>query len=150
MKHADPLEKVRADVQKYGWHCLHVYPRQGEEGVGFTYTIGLNQSLQHADVAIFGLDREKSHRILSDCVETIRAGNAPPLNVPVADVVANDVKVVFKLARPDRLDRCFGTAIRYYADEPFDVVVMFWPNKSGKYPWDESSLAQNEGLGVVV
>jgi hypothetical protein len=34
-------EKVANDIRDYGWHCLHVAPREGEEGASFSYTIGL-------------------------------------------------------------------------------------------------------------
>jgi hypothetical protein len=149
MEHIDPLAKCRADVQKYGWHCLHVYPSIGEEGVGFSYTIGLNETLSHPDIAIFGLDRSKSHQILGDCVETIRSGGSLPLNVPVPGVLANGIEVTFRPVNPERLDRCFGTALRYYAKKPVEVIVLFWPNKNGQFPWQASSALQEEGLRVI-
>jgi hypothetical protein len=143
------LGKVRSDIQQYGWHCLHVYPRVGEEGVGFTYTIGLSESFQLPEIAIFGLDRDKSHAILSSCVDDIRGGIRYPLDVPLTDVVAKDVPVIFRAVRPELLDKCFGTAIRYYGKEPFQAVVMFWPTKEGRFPWELSSSSQEEGARVV-
>lgn len=149
MGRAEADSKVRADVQKYGWHCLHVYPRAGEEGIGFTYTIGLNESLDHPDIAIFGLDRDKSHQILSSCVDDIRNGTRYAVDVPLTQVVGGDVPVIFKAVRPDLAGRCFGTAVRYYGNKSPRVLVMFWPTRDGAFPWELSSSTQAEGLHVV-
>jgi len=143
------MAKVRNDVERYGWHCLHVYPREGEDGVGFTYTIGLEKTLGHPEIAIFGLDRETSHKILADCVDEIRSGTQRPLDEPVVGVVGGDVPVMFRAVRDDRLGDCFGTAIRFYANQTFRAVVMFWPTKSGKWPWEIEDSLQSEGAHVV-
>lgn len=57
--------QVTRDIREYGWHCLHVLPRAGEEGVGFTYTIGLIESYDHPELMIFGLGREREHIVSS-------------------------------------------------------------------------------------
>ena len=133
MADAAVLAKVHADIERFGWHCLHVYPRQGEVGVGFTYTIGLAGTFNKPEIAIFGLDRKTSHAILNDCVESIRRGDTFPMDAPVSEVVAGDIKVQFKRVRQDRLDKCFGTAIRYYGKHKFDAMVLFWPNRAGGF-----------------
>ena len=150
MSEAAAMAKVSADIERFGWHCLHVYPRQGEEGVGFSYTIGLTETLDHAEIAIFGLDRDKSHAILCDCVEAIRAGTRYPLDVPVADVLARDIRVQFKRAHTNQLRKYFGTATRHYGSRTFEVSVMFWPNRDGLFPWETSEPSvQREALDVV-
>ena len=128
---------------------MHVYPHAGEDGVGFTYTIGLWQTFGHPEIAVFGLARDTSHKILSDCVDTIRVAGRYPLETPVIDVVANGIPVIFKAVRPDRLENCFGTAMRYYSGKSFEAVVLFWPNKQEVFPWDAPSSLQEEGLGIV-
>lgn len=143
------MAKVGGDVERFGWHCLHVYPRVGQEGIGFTYTIGLTATLAHPEIAIFGLDRDRSHRILADCVRDIRNGTRYPLDQPIKDVVGGNVPVIFRTVKPEHLADCFGTAIRYYGRTPFTATVMFWPTREGRWPWEVAGSIQKEGLDVV-
>ena len=144
------IAKMRSDVQAYGWHCLSVHPREGEDGAHFTYTIGLTETLQHPEIMIFGLSNKVSHGILTDCVQMIRNGAAFQPNVEYADVVGGDYKVVFKQVRKECLPEYFGAAVRYYEGKGFSGLVMFWPDKASLFPWqEETSTAQREALNVV-
>jgi hypothetical protein len=148
MKPAD--KKVADDIQQYGWHCLSVAPRVGEEGASFTYTIGLAASFKHPELMIFGLADDKSHTILCECVNMIKGGTCFPTNEPVSDVVAGDIKVIFKPIRKDRFGEYLGTAIRYYGHRNFDAYVLFWPDKENHFVWESSNLSlQEEALNVV-
>jgi hypothetical protein len=142
--------KVAADVETYGWHCLHVLPRDGEEGAPFTYTIGLTRTFDHPEIAIFGLSREKAHAILNDCATDIRAGTRYTTDAPLADVIGGGVRVQFKRVKADHMRDYFGTAVRYYGQREFEVWIMFWPNREGAFPWNGfDSPSQAEALAVV-
>jgi hypothetical protein len=142
--------KVADDVKKYGWHCLHVSPRLGEVGASFTYTIGLVASCAHPEVMIFGLERQKSHAILSECVDMIKSGTRFPVDQPVPDVLARNFHVVFKPIRKDCFAEYLGTAIRYYGHRNFEAYVLFWPDKDSHFVWESESLSlQAEALNIV-
>jgi hypothetical protein len=150
MGSASVLAKVAADIERFGWHCLSVAPRMGESGASFTYTIGLWQTLHHAELAIFGLAAKTSHGILSDCVTAIRSGVSYPLNTPVVDVVAGNYRVEFKRARSESFREYFGTATRYYGTKPFEVNVIFWPDRDGRFRWETHTPGlQEEALHVI-
>ncbi len=137
-------------IREFGWQCLRVSPREGDEGTPFTYTIGLTETLQHPELAIFGLSRDTSHAILSDCVNAIRNGTEYPIDTPVAGVVSGDWLVQFREVRPEKLDDYFGTAARYYGKKKFRVLIMFWQNKSRKFPWEtDVESIQKEAMNVV-
>jgi hypothetical protein len=147
---ASVLSKIVRDVAQFGWHCLHVYPRTGEAGIGFTYTIGLGATFGRPEIAIFGLSREISHAILSDCVTSIRNGSPFPLEIPIAGVVSGDYMVQFRSVRPHKLEDCFGAAMRFYRDKPFSATVLFWQNKQYLFPWESAAPSvQAEGLALV-
>jgi len=150
MSKSSAQAKVASDIAEYGWHCLHVAPREGEEGVSFTYSIGFVETFGHPEIAIFGLKRETAHAILSDCAADIRAGTRYETDVPIAGVVGGEVRVQFKRVRSEQMHEYFGTATRHYGHSNFAVWVMFWPTKEGAFPWDgtESSL-QAEALSVI-
>jgi len=144
------VTKMRSDVQHFGWHCLSVHPRDGEAGAQFTYTIGLSETFAHPEIMIFGLDGKVAHGILSDCVEMIRKGAAFQPEVEYAGVIGGDYKVMFKVVRKDFLPEYFGAAVRFYGNRDFDGLVLFWPDKRGRFPWQEAvSSAQREALDIV-
>lgn len=143
-------KKVADDVDKYGWHCLHISPRQGEEGASFSYTIGLVASYGHPELMIFGLGREKSHGVLSECVAMIKGGRRFTVDEPVTDVLARDLPVVFKSIRKECFSEYLGIAIRYYDHRDFEAYVLFWPDAESRFVWESKKLsAQMEALKVV-
>lgn len=144
------VTKMRADVQRFGWHCLSVHPRAGESGSQFSYTIGLSETFAHPEIMIFGLDSKVSHGILSDCVEMIRNGTAFSPDIDYPGVIGGDYKVMFKLVRKDCLPEYFGAAVRFYSEQDFHGLVMFWPDQHHRFPWQEAgSTAQREALDIV-
>ena len=144
------MAKMKADIQKFGWHCLSVFPTQDEEGEIFTYTVGLTETFGHPEIMIFGLNKDTAHGILTDCVEIIRSGNVFLSDEEYSNVIGGGFKVVFKQVKPECLSEYFGMAGRYYGGGDFSGLVMFWPNKNHRFPWDEPDLAvQREALTIV-
>jgi hypothetical protein len=90
--------KVRTDVDKFGWHCLNVWPSKGEDGPAFSYTIGL--TFGHPEVMVFGLE-DKAHGILSECVGLVRNGKKLIANTPNAEVLSGGYDVIFKPVRQE-------------------------------------------------
>jgi hypothetical protein len=144
------MAKLRSDVEAFGWHCLSVHPRAGDDGAHFTYTIGLTETFEHPEIMIFGLGSKVSHQILTDCVELIREGKGFLPDLEYQGVIGGGYKVVFKTMKPRFLSEYFGTAERYYNGRPFVGLVMFWPDKEHRFPWQEKNTAgQREALSAV-
>lgn len=144
------LSKVSADIERYGWQCMSALPLAGEQGGGFAYTIGLTETLQHPEIAIFGLRAAVGHSILTGLVDEIRGGTRHAPDLPVAGLLANGFRVQFRRGRPDRVRTCFGVAAHYYQDEDFEMVIMFWPDRQGLFPWESSTpSSQAEALDLV-
>jgi len=141
--------KVRADVDKFGWHCLNVWPEKGNDHPAFSYTIGLTESYEHPEIMVFGLD-EKAHGILNECVQLVRNGNKLVANAPNADVLSGGYDVVFKPIRKECFADYLGTAVRFYGSRPFQALVLFWPNKEGRFPWEiHGQTLQAEALNII-
>jgi hypothetical protein len=150
MKENDPNSRIRANIDQYGWHCLNVWPRVGDdEHTAFSYTIGLTESYGHPEIMIFGLG-DKAHGILNECANLIKKGARFVPNDPNPDVLTGDYRVIFRPVRKECFPEYLGTALRYYGKRPFEAFVLFWPNKEHKYPWEypERNL-QAEALNVV-
>lgn len=150
MKRKDPNATVREHIKQYGWHCLNVWPRVGdEEHTAFSYTIGFTESYEHPEIMIFGLG-DKAHGILNQCATLIKKGTRFIEGEPNGDVLSGDFKVLFKPVRKDCFGEYLGTALRYYGERPFEALVLFWPNKEHQFPWETPEPGvQAEALHVV-
>ncbi len=149
MKDKNPDAKVRADIARYGWHCLNVWPQQGDERPGFSYTIGLSESYGHPEIMIFGLG-DKAHGILAECANLVMKGTRFVPDEPSPDVLDGGYWVVFKPVRKDCFPEYLGTALRYYGKTPFEAFVLFWPDKAHRFPWEHAGQSlQAEALSVV-
>jgi hypothetical protein len=99
---------------------------------------------------IFGLERDKSHAILTTCVNMIQAGTRFPTNERVGDVLARDFNVMFKPVRSEHFGEYLGTAIRYYGHRDFHAYVLFWPDKENRFVWESEELSlQAEAASIV-
>jgi len=146
----DPLEKTQSDIKQYGWQCMHIAPRVGDTGSHFTYSIGLYETYKHPEIMIFGLANDTAHGVLSECVKMIKNGTRFPTEQPVMDVLAGDFEVIFKPVKSELFDEYLGIATDYYGERSFDALVLFWPDKNHKFPWESEELAsQSEALNLV-
>ena len=145
----DSNAKVRSDIEQYGWHCLNVRSQVGDDRPGFSYTIGLTETYSHPEIMVFGLG-DKAHGILAECAALVKKGASFIPNVLNDDVLDGNYQVIFKPVRKECFPEYLGTACRFYAGRPFEALVMFWPNKELKFPWEYSQPSvQGEALHVV-
>ncbi len=67
------IESIRENIQKHGWQCQYVFDANGEKEE-FSYSIGFEESFDHPEIMIFGLERETMHSILSDIASDLKEG----------------------------------------------------------------------------
>lgn len=146
----DADAKLRADIEKFGWVCLNVWPdKDDDRQTAFSYTIGLVASHGHPEIMVFGLG-DKAHGILAECANLIKQGVRFVAGQTSCDVLAGDCRVAFKAVRKDCFDEYVGTAVRCHGTREFDALVLFWPDKSGQFPWETPAPgAQAEALNIV-
>ena len=128
-------EKLLADVERYGWHCLHVH----DEGqVPFwTFTIGLFQSWKHSELVVFGLPDTVAHDVLTDVVERIRGGHRFESGRLYQDVFDDSVPARFVEVDHLAYSQFLGYAQWFYETETgFPVLQLVWPDNGGRFPWE--------------
>ena len=142
---------VATDIKRYGWHCLHVSPALGEKGCVFTYSIGFAKPYGAPEIAVFGMQQEKAHSLLSECATLLRNGYVIRFDVEDPNVLAGDYNVIFRPVRPAYRGEYFGTAMRYYADKAFTAAVMFLPDRQHRFPWEAGYdyVPVDEALAIV-
>lgn len=128
----DPERKVIADVEQYGWHCLHVLG--GEDTPQFSYTIGLQYTWSHPELIVVGLPPDVAHGILGLMVDALKTGTPIALDRPT-DALLEDLPCVFVPVPKERYAEWVGFARWYYEGNDFELVQIVWPNREGHFPW---------------
>lgn len=139
-----PEEKIINDIQKYGWHTIHIL--EDERGEKYSYTIGLTDSFNHPEIAISGLNPDTCSQIFDGIVESIKQGFEYVIDQEYDDILEG-CNCIFKLIDSSRYDDLFGRSIEYYKGKTFNVFQLFYPDKDNNFPWDnEYSLTIQEVL----
>lgn len=128
----DSERKVLADVEEFGWHCVHIHTEHGLPE--FTFTVGLYRSFTHPELIIFGLPSTTAHRILSIAADAVRSGAPLDLSKPT-DALLNSYTCCFAEVPKDQYYEHVGCARWYYEGDDFPLYQVVWPSKSGLFPW---------------
>jgi len=141
---------LRNDIATYGWHSLHIFP-DNEDQDRFTYTIGLSESYNGPEVAIFGLDRERSHELLGICAKLLSEDEKIKTGCLDDRFLKGGYKVIFREIIKEAFPEYLGTAVRYFGSQDFRAVVMFLPDAEGKFPWEAGYryVRVDEALKIV-
>lgn len=142
-------EKVKENIDKYGWQYQFVFDPDGEKP-DFAYSIGFEESYNHPEIMIFGLKRETMHIILGDIAEEIKNGKFFETNKKIGDVISGDYEVIFK-PLIESLHSKYAGAATYYYKKPIRIYVMFWPDKNNILPTESNCelTTQDEALKIV-
>lgn len=142
--------KIAANIEQYGWHCLHIGSSKEDEQP-FSYSVGFVESFGAPEVLVFGLSQEKAHSLLSMCAELLQEGHELRPNEENSSILAGEYKVMFRPVKQQFFGKYLGTAIRYYGHSDFEAMVMFLPDKKHHFPWQAEYSGANatEPLGLV-
>lgn len=130
---------VLAKVEKFGWHCTSVIPRGGENTPRFTYSVGLYQSYSQPEFIIFGLESKVAYSLLDALADAAAAGAMYPLDKPCSELIKGYDCVFVEVPRHRFNDYVFS-ALWFYAEVQFPLYQLVWPDKDGRYPWNEAYL----------
>ena len=74
-----------------------------------------------------------------------------PVETPVPDILGDSFMPLFRVIDRSSYDNYLGQAVDYYGGDEFEALVLFWPDKAGKYIWDSEKLSdQSEALEICV
>jgi len=132
----DRVAEFRADVATYGWIVIKVSANAAPDP-DFAYSIGLFQSFGHPEVILVGLPLEIAHTIINDVGGAIRAGGRFTAG-SVSEQFLEGYNVTFRTVPVYQYGAYLGWGCRYYANEPFPVLQLIFPDRSGRWPWHEA------------
>jgi hypothetical protein len=132
----DAGEKTFIDnVRTHGWAATHVV--EDNEGVGFSYTTGFWHKFRAPELVLFSLPIEVAHQILWNFFNNLEKGQRFSDNVPVSEVLEG-YDVVLRTVAKERYPDFLGWNRWFYGGDHFQAQQLFFPDKSGQFPWDAS------------
>lgn len=139
--------KLISDVKKFGWSCIGIAP-EGNTGP-FAFTVGLEQTYGHPELAIFGLSREVAHHIFANAVHLIKKGRKFVAGTTTGDLLERfDCEMVEVPKAAYR--EYFGFANWFYEGDGYRMTQIAWPDKSGLFPWQPGVHPQANALQPVL
>lgn len=144
MREADPNQteseaQVLTDIVEYGLHIVHVLADDdANDGARFSYTVGLWHTFEQPEVVVFGLPEEVAHSLLNALADNASEGAKYPAGTSHDDLLHGYPVRMLEIAG-DKFDALFGLARWAYEGEDFHAVQLVYPDKQGRWPWDESA-----------
>jgi len=126
--------KLIHNVKRYGWQVQMVVDPEGDTST-FAYTIGVRETLRHAEIICFGLKPEVMHAVLNHVGRRIRE-QGELLENRDYDEFLESYPVRFKKVHPSHFPDYVGWAMWFNKYKPFDVLQLFWTDKEGRFPWE--------------
>lgn len=140
---------IKNHIQEYGWRFQYVFDAEGLKE-SFAYTIGFEESFDHPEIMVFGLDREIMHSLLQEVAVAVKGGAKFQPDQRYTDILSGDFEVIFKPLKSEFYSEYAGVASDYYEDA-VRMYVMFWPDKNNVLPTEPGCqlTVQDEALNIV-
>jgi hypothetical protein len=133
----DEIEtRVRADVERHGWHVALVPPEGSTPG--WALSIGLAERFAHPEVVVFGPEVALLHRLVNALGERVRTGARFEAGTEHEGVLAGH-RLAFRAVERKWIPPFLGNAAWHYRSEDFPAVQCFWPDPRGRFPWEPGS-----------
>lgn len=126
-------QQIAKQISRYRWMVFNIVDKSLPP---FSYTVGLQESFNHAEIIISGLEKEVAHTILNDIGNGIAKGIQREENVLYNDIL-DDRPCYFKAVLPEMYEGYLGRAILYYRSSTFPVFQCVWPDQDSRFPSDK-------------
>jgi hypothetical protein len=129
--------RITTSVTDFGWHVMGV-GAGGDTPADWAYSIGLWHTLRSPEVCVFGLRVETMMPIVNTAGTAVRDGH--PLEPDQRrDDILNGYEVAVRPVHTSWYGDFFGAGIDFYQAPPLPITQLFWPDKAGRFPWEEGT-----------
>lgn len=135
-RRGEPLDacdlRLLADVAQFGFHV--VLGASNGEAPAFAFSVGLFQTFDHPEVAIFGLAPGALEATVRAIGERVRAGGR--FDEPdVAEGLLDGRAIAFRRVVPRHYPPYLGYAVWYHGGPRFPALQAVWAD-GGRFPWE--------------
>mgnify|MGYP000898506991 CR=1 FL=1 len=127
-------EKLQAMIDQHGWAVVGVFPTGQDEGVAFSYTVGLTDK-GLPELAIYGLDPTTGGAILNRVAQRMIDHGELRGGERIEGELAHDLP----LAVIDMGETGDLSAVRRFYGAVLAARQIVWPDKQGRMPWENWS-----------
>ena len=132
--------QLLGDIDEHGWHLVGI--EADSDGPGYVFSVGIYHTLGQPEICIFGLsDGKVMGQILNTIGELMRQGQNFADWVE-SDAVCEGYPCVFRAVDRSLYAKYFGYARWYYEGNDFSMLQCVWPDRAGRFPWDNDFDAQ--------
>jgi hypothetical protein len=107
------------------------------------------QTLAHPEILIVGLPLDTAQQLINDVGAAVRRGERFVAG-GVSDAFLEAYAVTFRRVPDYQYGAYLGWGRRFYRDEPFPVLQLIYPDREGRWPWQEGVSAQFRALQPVL
>jgi hypothetical protein len=127
--------KLVDDVEEFGCHVIQV---RGEGGFpGWSYTVGLGDTLGCPELIVIGLKEGVAYSLLNECATRLQQGIRFEQGSRARDLLAN-VECEFRQVEKRWLRQTMGYAVWFYGGDDFSGLQCVYPDMDNRFPWDEA------------
>src|SRR5262249_25495648 len=131
----DPRLRRTADlIGDFGWRVQAI--SDGDGLPGWAYSIGLWHGAMVPEVSMFGLGIQDMGHWINDLGRALRGGPGQ-VDEPRAGILPGDYPIIVKPVHDSWYHDFFGTAIDFYGLPPLPITQAVWPDREGRFPWEE-------------
>jgi hypothetical protein len=131
----DHDRKLLSDVERYGWHVVHILA--DESGPCYSFSVGLYLKFAHPEILVMGLSQPIAHELINNIGSHLTKGRVfRPREY--ADDLIQGFKCSFVPIAIGYYREYLGYGGWFYRSlkEPFPALQLVWPDKQGHFPWN--------------
>jgi len=126
-------QRVRADIERHGWHVVLVPPEA--DSPGWAHSIGLWERCRQPELLVFGSEPRQLGALVNALGERVRGGRRFEAGATESGVLTG-LPFAFRAVAPRWTQVFLGNAAWHYRSASFAALQGFWPDRGGRFPWD--------------
>ena len=129
-------QKALDDIERCGRHILNVL--EDDEYPNFSYSIGINQTLNKPELIIVGLKKEIAHPIINDYYDRLNKGEIFEPGNYYGNFL-DGCEVLFIDVAEQYYESHMGWCRWIYKGNKFNALQLVYPTTDGIWPWDKEA-----------
>ncbi|AJF08283.1 hypothetical protein GSUB_17560 (plasmid) [Geoalkalibacter subterraneus] len=127
-------KKIVSDIENVGWSVIGVFGDIEKNEPPFSYSVGFSR-MGKPEIIVVGLPLEIAQSIINEIGQRFKKTGVFPVAGDIRDDLANLPCTFIALSEQAVKERL--RAATALMDPPVEALQLIWPDRQGKFPWDE-------------
>ncbi|MBK8101500.1 MAG: DUF4262 domain-containing protein [Planctomycetes bacterium] len=132
----EAVRTALADIAEQGLHIHHV--AETDAVPEHAFTVGMWQNWRHPEVIAFGLPAEVLHALFELIADEVDSGRRLVSGQKYDDFLSG-YPILIRAVPKAQVARYLPLACRVNGDAEFEVLQVCWPDRRGRWPWEEGA-----------